>query len=284
MKRFGMYLCCAVLLSAGTVRAQQSQSQQESGDAERASDAREAQKVPARTASRGSGIVADNLDRVAATAEQILEVVNRDTGLMVELKRVIALDAGESGQILEESDLIDSAISERLREDLRTRVLATRLLRKYGYLLPKVNPESDLAQEQKLAFQERAQELARAAERNYQPREQAPAQQLADCESQQADCEFPPRTPPRTRAYSNGEDREALPANQRPEQGDRPAQPAPSSRPDVWRTDTTGAGTSETMLASTTQVYPGGMNSLGNRRGAGGSQEDMGAKTGKELL
>jgi hypothetical protein len=31
----------------------------------------------------GGGIVADNLDRVAATAEQILEVVNHDAGLMV---------------------------------------------------------------------------------------------------------------------------------------------------------------------------------------------------------
>ena len=273
MKRARLFLCCAVLTSAGAVRAQQSQGQQGGGEGEQVSGAREERKVPARGPSRGSGIVADNLDRVAATAEQVLEVVNRDTGLMVELKRMIALDAGEGGQILEESDLSESAIAERLREDLRTRVLATRLLRRYGYLLPKVNPDSDLAQEQKLVFQERAQELARAAERNYQPREQAPAEQLANCDPQQSDCELPPRTPQRTRAYSNGDGREALPVNQAPEQTDRPAQSAPSSRPDLWRTDTAGAGTVETMLASTTQVYPGGVNSLGNRRGTVSSQE-----------
>jgi hypothetical protein len=44
---------------------------------------------------------------------------------MVELKRWIAQDAGESGQVLEESDLNDSALAQRLKQDLRTRVIAT---------------------------------------------------------------------------------------------------------------------------------------------------------------
>lgn len=143
MKRVGMLLCCAILLVTGAACAQQSQSQQGSGGGEQSPSGPPGQKTVARVP-RG-GIVADNVDRVAATLEQILEVVNRDAGLMVELKHVIAQDAGESGQILEESDLSESAVTDRLREDLRTRVLATRLLRKYGYLLPKLNPDSDLA-------------------------------------------------------------------------------------------------------------------------------------------
>src|SRR5215472_14677084 len=110
-------------------------------------------------------IVTENLKRVAATAEQILDILNRNTGLMVELKRWIAQDAGESGQVLEESDLNDNALAQRLNQDLRTRVIATRLLRRYGYLLPQLNPDSDQAQEQNLVLQERAHELARAAER-----------------------------------------------------------------------------------------------------------------------
>jgi len=48
-------------------------------------------------------IVTENLNRVAGTAEQILDILNRNTGLMVELKRWIAQDAGESGQVLEET-------------------------------------------------------------------------------------------------------------------------------------------------------------------------------------
>lgn len=109
-------------------------------------------------------IVSDNLDRVSATAEQILQIVDRDPGMMVELKRLFAEDAGTSGQILEETDLTDAAISDRLRQDLHTRVIATRLLQRYGYLLPKVNPDSELAAEHNLEMRARVQELERAAE------------------------------------------------------------------------------------------------------------------------
>ena len=110
-------------------------------------------------------IVSDNLDRVAGTPEQILEVLNKDSGLMVEFKRLLAEDAGNGGQILEESDLSDGAISGRLQRDLRTRVLATQLLRRYGYLVPKINPDSELATEHNLAMRERAAGVERAADR-----------------------------------------------------------------------------------------------------------------------
>ena len=269
MKRVGLFLCYAIFISAGAIRAQQSQSQQGSGDGAQTGGGSAGQKSAARAPWRG-GIVADNLDRVAATAEQILGVVNRDAGLMVELKRAIAEEAGESGQILEESDLSENAVVERLREDLRTRVLATRLLRKYGYLLPKVNPDSDLAQEQRLVIQERAQELARAAERNYQPREQMPGEQFANCDVQQTDCELPQRAPQRTRTGSNADGHEAQPANQAPEEENRPAQPV---RPGILRTDAPEAGSFETVLASSTQGDSGGVSSLAKRRSAPGTQE-----------
>jgi len=159
-----MLLCFAMFLTAGAAGGQQPPSQQGSADREQTRVESAEQKSGARAAWRGTGIVADNLERVAATVEQILEVVNRDAGLMVELKRAIAQDAGEGGQILEESDLSESAVTERLREDLRTRVLATRLLRKYGYLVPKLNPDSELAAEHNLAMRARAQQLERASE------------------------------------------------------------------------------------------------------------------------
>jgi protein involved in polysaccharide export with SLBB domain len=100
---------------------------------------------------RPPDIISDNLDRVAASADQILAVVNNQAGLMVELKRLLAQDAGASGQILEESDLTDGAVTARLRSDLRARVLATHLLQRYGYLVPRVNPDSDLEAKQRLA-------------------------------------------------------------------------------------------------------------------------------------
>jgi polysaccharide export outer membrane protein len=163
MNRAQIAFCFATLLAAGAARARQSPQQDETKKPVSPSTEMEAQKK-IQQVTRGSGIVADNLDRVAATANQILEIVNGDAGLMVELKRVLAEDAGESGQILEESDLSESAVTERLAEDLRSRVLATRLLQKYGYLLPKVNPNSDAAAEHNLLLRAREQQLERAGE------------------------------------------------------------------------------------------------------------------------
>src|SRR6266705_5024794 len=139
--------------------AQAQQQPQQAGTQQ--SVAKSAGKVPVRT----PDIISDNLDRVAASADQILEVLNKEAGLMVELKRLLAQDAGVSGQILEESDLTEGSVADRLRSDVRARVLTTRLLQRYGYLVPRLNPDSDLGAEQRLVRQERAQMLARAAER-----------------------------------------------------------------------------------------------------------------------
>src|SRR6266404_1350577 len=78
-------------------------------------------ETSARAPLHSPDIISDNLDRVGASADQILEVVNKEAGLMVELKRLLAQDAGVSGQILEEADLTDVAVAERLRSELRAR-------------------------------------------------------------------------------------------------------------------------------------------------------------------
>jgi polysaccharide biosynthesis/export protein len=161
------------------------------------------------SAGRGSrylpDIFSDNLDKVAASADQILEVLTREAGLMVEFKRLLARDAGTGGQIVEETDLTELAITQRLRSDLHARVLATRLLQRYGYLVPQVNPDSDLEAEQKLVRQERAEMLARAAERRDSLGEDSRTSRDAACGRQNgAEC-APPASP--------SEDRENWPAN-----------------------------------------------------------------------
>ncbi len=141
-------------------------------------------------------IISDNLEKAAASADQILGVVNKDAGLMVEFKRLLAQDAGANGQILEESDLTDGAVADRLRSDLHARVLATRLLQRYGYLVPRLNPDSDLGAEQKLVRQERAQMVARAAERRDTLVENSTAGRNAACDPRSVpDCSLPPSFP-----------------------------------------------------------------------------------------
>lgn len=148
------------------------------------------QEQKSTSAHSADNIISDNLGRVAASADQILEVLSRDSGLMVEFKRLLAEDAGKSGQILEEQDLNDQALNERLHQDLRTRVLATRLLRHYGYLQPQFNPGSDSAAEHTVVLRERAKEIERVAEHNAAIQETPQTERaVASCElAHSADC------------------------------------------------------------------------------------------------
>jgi polysaccharide export outer membrane protein len=139
-------------------------------------------------------IISDNLDRVAAPTDKILEILKQEVGLMVELKRLLAQDAGTAGQILEESDLTDEAVAQRLQSDLRARVLATHLLQRYGFLVPRLNPGSDMQEEHKLVLQERAQILARAEQRAETEPATTLTRQTALCDPQSAQsCQAQPR-------------------------------------------------------------------------------------------
>ena len=108
-----------------------------------------------------------NMTHVAASVGQLVAVLHRDPGLMVELKRWIAKDATDHGQLISDSDLTDEAIFDRLESDITFRSVATALVQKYGYLQPSVNPESPLAKQQELLMQERVKWIAQdeAAER-----------------------------------------------------------------------------------------------------------------------
>src|SRR5437667_10006586 len=65
----------------------------------------------------------ENLGRVAASASQIRGVLVKDEGLMVELKRWVAKEATDNGQVVQESKLTDQAISEHLGQDEGFRTL-----------------------------------------------------------------------------------------------------------------------------------------------------------------
>jgi protein involved in polysaccharide export with SLBB domain len=120
----------------------------------------------------GSELSRENSSLVAASAAQIKTVLAEDGGLMVELKRWMAKDATDQGQIITESDLTEDAIFDRLQTDVRFRSVATLLLQRYGYLLPKVNPDSELGKQQELLVQERVKWIAQEEE---QARSQAAA-------------------------------------------------------------------------------------------------------------
>ena len=176
-----------------------------------------------------SDLAKENLDRVAASAAQIRDVLSKDAGILVELKRLVAKEATDDGQIVEDSSLTDDAIFDRLEHDVVFRSLATRLAQRYGYLLPSVNPDSPAAKQEDLVLKERARRLVQieaqedAESLHPQPKEQNQEQstQRAACGTRnqdQANCNPLPST---SNARSLRELRELRDAT-RPEESTNP--------------------------------------------------------------
>jgi len=144
----------------------------------------------------------ENLNYVAAAPELIKEVLIKDPGLFVELKRLIAREASDNGQVISEEDLTDNAVFDRLTTDVPFRSVATRLVQRYGYLRPTVNPDSDLGKEQDLLIKERVRRLiqieAQEDNESLQPKKPETSEaKTAPCDSDNTrDCaqEMPSRT------------------------------------------------------------------------------------------
>jgi polysaccharide biosynthesis/export protein len=155
-----------------------------------------------------SDLARQNLERVAASAEQLESVLHKDAGLMVELKRWVAKDATDHGQLVIDSDLTDQAICDRLESDVQFRSVATLLVQKYGYLLPEINPDSPQAKEQELVIEDRAKWLAQDQEQQLTQARQPLTnnlQQARTCDPRQgADCNE------RSRPYPVGEELEEM--------------------------------------------------------------------------
>jgi len=118
---------------------------------------------PARS-SEVSDLAKENLARVAASASQLQAVLVRDPGILVELKLWVAKEATDNGQIVEDSALTGQAILDRLDHDVKFRSIATQLVQRYGYLLPILNPDSEVAKEQDLLLKQRARRLVQLEE------------------------------------------------------------------------------------------------------------------------
>jgi protein involved in polysaccharide export with SLBB domain len=175
----------------------------------------------------------ENLSRAAASATDIKAVLIKDTGLMVELKRWIAKDATGHGQIISDSDLTDVAIFDRLEMDVQFRAVATLLVQRYGYLVPRLNPESEAAKEHELLVQERTKWLAQAQEQERalaSQKRMEKVQKAAACNSQldeQCYNEQKPAQPPSPEMQQLQEN--LPPSNFGPNQYNAPRLPRPDS-------------------------------------------------------
>jgi protein involved in polysaccharide export with SLBB domain len=184
------------------------------------------------TTTIGSDLGRDNLSRVAASAAELKAVLLTEVGLIVELKRWVAKDATDHGQIVSDSDLTNDAIFERLGTDIQFRAIATTIVQKYGYLVPRVNPESELGKQQELLVQERAKWMAQHQEEEraaaHQKTLQNNLQTTSGCDLQfDVDCSS---AQPNSRGDNQGSQGQQGPATQ-PLQPMGPQQSPPPSFP-----------------------------------------------------
>ena len=198
-----------------------------------------------------SDLAKDNLNRVAASSAQIKAVLIKDAGLLVELKRWVAKEATDNGQVVEDSNLSDQAIFDRLDHDVAFRSVATRLVQRYGYLQPAPNPESSFAKEEDLVLKERARRLvqieaqedneALAQKKNDQQQEEL--ERTSACNSEQdVDCERTAsrgRSPNRPRQNQQPDNEPFIPNTNSPYLPDMPSSPI---SPRTFRTDNSSDG------------------------------------------
>ena len=214
-----------------------------------------------------SDLAKDNFDLVAASSIQIREILVRDAGLLVELKRWIAKEASDNGQVVQAENLSEQAIFDRLDQDIRFRSVATRLLQRYGYLMPSPNPDSSFAKEEDLVLKERArrlvqieaQEDAEALQLAKHDQNENDAERKSICDPQQdGDCErtgsrrVRPTSPVRNEAPSTDNGPSILPST-----------PLPFAPPRTLQTNLSGqsglliGGSSDLQLAS--KVFQSGL-------------------------
>ncbi len=176
----GVYVGLAIFVCCGVLRAQQAGAPPASQQSSTASARLNSLELEQ-----------ENSDRVGASPQRIREILVKDPGLLVELKRWVSREATSNEQVIDDADLTDQAIFDRLEEDVAFRAAATRLVQRYGYLVPSVNPDSELGKQQAFIMKERvrrlvqieAQEDAERSNRHAEEDSAQPLQRAATCES-----------------------------------------------------------------------------------------------------
>src|ERR1700693_5179437 len=75
--------------------------------------------------------------KISLSAGTLVEILRREPGLLLEVKRLLVRKAYEQGRLLDPADLTDEALFQLLREDDNVRVLATQEIENREYVRPK---------------------------------------------------------------------------------------------------------------------------------------------------
>ncbi len=153
-------LCVALLLLVGQSRAQQTGSSQNSGTRSQNSantqNSVSTQQNPTQTfwpnmhpwdlkPPAPAAAERQALEQVSFAANTIIDLLNKEPGLFLEVKKALVRKAFEQGRLLDPDDLTDMTVLTLIREDLHVRVIATQEIVDRGYI--RVNPNREELQQ-----------------------------------------------------------------------------------------------------------------------------------------
>jgi protein involved in polysaccharide export with SLBB domain len=109
---------------------------------------------------------------VSLSAEKIISLLQNETGLMLQVKRLLVRKAFEQGRLLDPEDLTDDALFTLIRQDYKVRVLATREIEQRFYV--RARPTRQELDRDRLLYGElgppiTSTQAAQAAQRNRAP-------------------------------------------------------------------------------------------------------------------
>jgi protein involved in polysaccharide export with SLBB domain len=286
-KTFVVAMALAFGVTAGTAAQQQPQKKTSGAEAD----------VPPPPRRLESELAKANYGRVAASAPQIKEVLLRDPGLLVELKTWIAKEASDNGQFVSDDELTDVAVFDRLTRDVKFRAVATRLVQRYGYLKPVVNPESEMGKQQDLLLKERVRRLEQIEAQEDAAALQAPKAETGNaaetalermrryCEEfDDPDCDNRDLIPPGRNVTSpgyNGPLREAVPQNPQENLPLGATAPILQAEAGLASPDISGAGGLGGMSGMSGLGGLGGASSLGGSSDGGASLQGVSSMMGQ---
>jgi protein involved in polysaccharide export with SLBB domain len=159
---------------------------------------------------------------VSLSADAIQEILRREPGLLLEVKKTLVRKAYQQGRLLDPADLTDEALFQLLQQDNNVRILATREIESRMYVRAKPNAE-ELGQ-----TRERRTAAGRGSPEPGTSGEQQSSLGAQENQYWSTHEEIPPRTPPQSGVEPNSP-QETEPSPVPPEQEGVP-EPAPDNR------------------------------------------------------
>jgi len=99
--------------------------------------------------------------QVSLSADQIIDLLGKETGLLLQVKKALVRKAYEQGRLLDPQELTDEALFHLIREDVNVRILATREIEDRQYVRAK--PTKKEIEDEKLLERQREALFGRTA-------------------------------------------------------------------------------------------------------------------------